>query len=209
MPRDAHIELVLIRAGATEWDDAGRLQGRTDLPLSEAAAAAFEAEAATLPATVPAPAVVYTAPDDASTQSARFVAGAFEPAVKVKPITGLAAVSLGLWQGLLPTELETRHPRKYKTWCEDPAAITPHEGEPLLDAEARILAALARLADKAASSPLTVVLRPFEMALVIALLDHDEPVRLREAAERLPAAVRRTIHRGAFKSLLGTAKAVA
>lgn len=35
MTKPGTVTLTLVRSGATEWDDAGRLQGATDLPMSE------------------------------------------------------------------------------------------------------------------------------------------------------------------------------
>jgi len=36
MAKKDQIDLLLVRSGRTEWEEAGRLQGQADLPLSEA-----------------------------------------------------------------------------------------------------------------------------------------------------------------------------
>ncbi|HVZ93598.1 MAG TPA: histidine phosphatase family protein, partial [Phycisphaerales bacterium] len=41
MGKQTGIQVVLVRSGRTEWDDAGRLQGVTDLPLSESGRSAL------------------------------------------------------------------------------------------------------------------------------------------------------------------------
>ncbi|MEM1165959.1 MAG: histidine phosphatase family protein [Planctomycetota bacterium] len=210
MAKSPEITVILVRCASTEWDDAGRLQGSTDLPLGDRATAAFIASTPQVWTQVATPpAVIYSASDEGSIATARLLAEAAPVGpIKVKPIAGLDAIDLGLWQGLLAEEVEQRYPRKFKGWQEDPTSACAPEGEPIADGQARLLAALNKLAEKA-TGPLVVVLRPLEHAMVSLLLAGDPPSSLIRVVEEGPPVYRGVHPRAAFRELLGTIKAVA
>lgn len=167
MPIATPIRLFVARCGATEWDEAGRLQGATDLPLSETGRAALDAEIAGLSkATVGAEiSQVLCAADEGSEQTARLLAKRVGGKVKVLP--GVAEMNLGLWEGMLRSDFEERYPRAWRQWREDPASVVAPQGESLVEARARIIGALAsqieRLKGGTASA---VVVRPIAFGLV-------------------------------------------
>ncbi len=182
MTKPGTVTLTLVRSGATEWDDAGRLQGATDLPLSESGR---EALLATLDASLNGKAKLLTAvlhgPDEASAQTAQAIAD--RGAGRRRESAGLRDMDLGLWAGLRQTELLDRHPTLFRTWREDPGSITPPDGENLLEAEERILGALSRATAKAGKGPVAVVLRPLALALVRCWIQERPLTELWQAVE--------------------------
>ncbi|MEM9082525.1 MAG: histidine phosphatase family protein [Planctomycetota bacterium] len=213
MAKQPEIQLLVFRSASTEWDDAGRLQGKTDLPIGEGIAVSANQGVLgfvdALPGEMIAPATVHCASDEASRQTARMVADAFGGGVKVKAVSGLSAMDFGLWEGLLGEELEARYPRRYKGWREDPSSVLVPEGESFADGQARVLTTLAKLADKANGSPVTAVLRPFEFALLGALLDGRGPAAIWDVLEDGAVVIDRVVHRSVFRELLTTVRAVA
>jgi broad specificity phosphatase PhoE len=165
MTKAGMLTLTLVRSGATEWDDAGRLQGAIDLPLSESGR---ESLGATLDAALNGKARAHTlvlhGPDEASRQTAQAIVD--RGAARRREIADLHDAELGLWSGLRESELLERHPTLLKAWRDDPGSITPPDGENLLEAEERILAALRRAVARCGRGPVAVVLRPLAYALV-------------------------------------------
>lgn len=82
----------------------------------------------------------------------------------------LAEVALGLWQGLTTDQLSTRHGKAFRAWEDDPALITPPEGESLSDARNRLSKTLQRFRRKYDGRQLAIVLSPLSMALMRMLL---------------------------------------
>ncbi len=165
MPRDSDIQVVVLRCGRTEWDDAERLQGRTDLPLSESGQQAVAAEILDLAQSRGANpfAAIYCSPDEASIKTAEMLGEA--AGGKVRPDDELAGVDLGVWEGLLESQLMERFPKAYRPWKEDPASVIPPGGESLQEADMRLRQALCRLLEKTNGKPVALVLRPINFAL--------------------------------------------
>lgn len=165
MPKPSELDIVLIRAGATEWDDAGRLVGAADLPLSASGRADLTTTLA--PIDEESFCSVLCGPDEASRATAELVAHRAD--AKVRVVDNLGEVDLGLWEGLLATDVEDRYPKAYKQWLENPAGVLIPEGEPLPECRERLVLALCKALDKCKAGegrPVAVVLRPFAMALV-------------------------------------------
>jgi probable phosphoglycerate mutase len=167
--------VLLVRSGATEWDEREHLPGLADLPLCAGGRERFVIDGAG-PGVVPLRAVI-SAGDQASVESARLVASAFE--TKARMCHGLCDVDLGLWQGLRMCEVKDRYPKVHRQWIDDPLSLTPPEGEPLRAAQNRLVEEMATCIEKACKggkSPnpaVAVVLRPIALALVRARLLED------------------------------------
>lgn len=155
------IHVLLVRSGATEWDDAGRSQGETDLPLSPSGRERLTAEVSDhyrcCAGSAFAPLdVVLHAPDEASRETASLLAAA--AGTRAREMDGLRAVSMGLWEGLREAELLERHPTAFRQWLEDPTVVTAPEGEGIVEAEHRLLEALRK--GLARRSSVGLALRP-------------------------------------------------
>jgi len=159
MAKPNQIHVILIRAGRTEWDSAGRVVGNADVPPCGETRAGLrdgldELDGMKLT-------IVLAGTGEAS-QCVAEVAARLTDA-KVRTLDDLSEIDLGLWQGLLTTQVVERYPRVWKQWRQDATSVTAPEGESLSDAEDRIISCLARALDKIKSDgePVVgVVLRP-------------------------------------------------
>lgn len=166
MARTDDLRVLLVRSGPTDWDDAGRLQGDTDLPLSDCGRDAFAARVAQVATGADHDAldVVLHGPDECSGQSGRILAA--QLGVRARQIEDFREMDLGLWEGMRESELLERHPTVYKQWRADPTAVTPPDGDTLADTEARVLNALRRSLEKSGRGGVALVLRPISLGLV-------------------------------------------
>lgn len=157
--------VVLIRSGRTEWDEAGRLQGGTDLPACAEGLGEVERSLEAWAARGGAVAgLVCGGTDEGSRETAKLAGDVF--GAKVKSLEGLAAMGMGLWEGLTAEDLEERHPTSYKQWREHPSRVRVPEGEGVGAFAERSLGALLRLMEKHPKKGLGLVLRPFEFAMM-------------------------------------------
>jgi len=207
MAKQDQIGVLFVRSGSTEWDDAGRLQGETDLPLSESGRGVFAAGLdAVLEQSEPFPiGVALHAPDEASAESAAMLA--MRAGVRAKRIDGLAEIDLGLWEGLRCEELEERYPTAYGQWVEDPTSVTPPDGPTLVEVEARLLATLIKALDRPGRQGVAVVLRPLSYALMLCWLDGEAPRHLAQMSEESPACVWATVSRERLRAALEALRA--
>ncbi|MEZ6319371.1 MAG: histidine phosphatase family protein [Phycisphaerales bacterium] len=171
MAKANELRILLVQAGGTDWDREGRLAGVADLPMSADERTRLGGSFGSLPSLLAEHGggsvdVVICGPDEGSRETGDLVARAFD--AKVKPVVKLADLNVGLWEGRLQEDLEERCPRSYRQWIEDPASVTPPQGESAAEAEDRVLAEIAKIADKVKSErpTIAVVLRPTVYALV-------------------------------------------
>jgi broad specificity phosphatase PhoE len=193
MAKIATHRILMLRTGATEWVDAGRLQGSTDLPLSTRGVAQIREEVAALGR--PPLSAVVCGPDEASTATAQALADACGAKVVVVP--DLGEVHFGLWEGILRSEFEERFCRAGRQWDEDPACVMPPEGECLETFGARLLPAvkqaITRLGGRRSGAVVRksgegvgIVLRPVADALVRCVLAGRPSNELCSAIETRP-----------------------
>ena len=167
MAKTEPFRVLLIRCAQTEWDASGRLQGSADLPVSEqgrAWATGLGERLASDEDALPKPGLVLHAPDEASRETAQLLAAPSK--AKVKEVPELAAMSLGLWEGLRREELIERHPKNFGQWQSEPGSINPPEADSLLETQSRLFGALARTAEKNPKRRVAIVLRPIEFEIV-------------------------------------------
>jgi len=164
MSKPQQVRVLLFRTGETEWERAGRIGGAADVPLSIAGFEAVKRRLSTLGEARLS--TVFCGPDEASLATAKELAAA--TGGKVKVVDELGEIHLGLWEGLLQTELEGKCPTTYRQWQENPGSVQAPEGESIDGAQERIKSALGRSLKgaKTDNGAVAFVLRPLAMALV-------------------------------------------
>lgn len=134
--------VVLIRPGATVYDEQNRVQGVLDLPLSERGRAevARLVEKLSLAPDCAGLSALYCGPGENVVRTAECVGRVL--GVRPRRIDELHNVDQGLWQGLQIDEIRRRNNRVFRQWIEDPRTICPPLGETVEDAMDRIRSVL-------------------------------------------------------------------
>ena len=145
--------LIVIRAGATDYDEQGRIRGTLAMPLSAAGIA--EARHAAALVTAACPDAMYVSTDACAAETAHIVGAAC--GLRGRRIANLANLDQGLWQGMLIDEIRARQPRLYRQWQDNPWAVAPPEGELLEEACLRVEAALETLVRRHPAGRIAVV----------------------------------------------------
>lgn len=198
MAKSEQVRVVFIRSGRTEWDEAGRLAGSTDLPLNNGGRAEVAAAAEALRGTRLAS--IVCGPDEASRESARMVAQALSAEPRIRAVDDLSEICLGLWEGKLATQLESTTPKAYRQWREDPGTLVIPEGETFEEAQARIVKALAKAFEKSNGDGATgVVLRPIALGLTRCWLDGADIKSVWSMMDDAIGPFWRTIRRDLFR----------
>lgn len=138
------VQIVLIRPGATDFDEQGRIQGTLNIPLSalgndEVARVIGELREKALE-------VLYCSDCEPARETADSLAAGL--GIKAKKLDHLENLDHGLWQGMQIEEIKRKHPRVYRQWQEQPTSVRPPEGETLSEVIERIRPAVQRLIKK-------------------------------------------------------------
>ncbi|HLA86032.1 MAG TPA: histidine phosphatase family protein, partial [Thermoguttaceae bacterium] len=137
-------QIVLVRPGATDYDQQQRVQGDLDVPLcpmGNAEVAKLVDELSRMPIEV-----VYAPPSEPSLQTARALAESLD--VKCKKLDRMTNLNYGLWQGMRVEEIRRKYPRAYRQWQEQPDNVQPPAGETVEQATQRIESTMAKLLKK-------------------------------------------------------------
>jgi broad specificity phosphatase PhoE len=154
--------LHVIRCGETTWEGERRLAGSTDLPLSEHGREAVVANLDRLEGADIGS--IYHSPDEAATATAQLVAAPL--GARTRANAGLADPDLGLLEGLSEKEFADRFPKRFREWQEDPLSLAPREGEPIMEARARIFAAVGKVLRRSKRDHVGIVLHPLGLGLL-------------------------------------------
>jgi broad specificity phosphatase PhoE len=136
-------QVVLIRPGATAYDEQNRVQGILDIPLSERGWTEVLqlAEKLAEPTPPAAPlAALYCGPGESVVRTAEIVGKAL--GLRPRRIDDLRNLDQGLWQGLQRDEIKRRNLKVFRQWLDDPVTVCPPQGETIASALARIKTAL-------------------------------------------------------------------
>jgi phosphoserine phosphatase len=157
------VQILLIRPGATDYDQQGRVQGTLDIPLCEDGRQEVEA---LVDAVRDQPiAAIYTSPCQSAEQTAEALAQSLD--LKVKTIDKLQNLNQGLWQGMLVADVKSKQPKVYRQWQDQPETVCPPQGETLVAARQRVSAALAKLIKKHKTDRLMAIVVPEPLASVV------------------------------------------
>ncbi len=169
-------QVVLIRPGATDFDEQDRVQGVLDLPLSprgQAEVAALADRLAGLPL-----AALYCGPGASVLVTAETVGRAV--GLRPKRIDELRNLDQGLWQGLQRDEIRRRHHKVFRLWQDDPRAVCPPQGETVESALARVRAALRPLIRRHRDEAMGLVAPEPLACLIAAYLRDEDAVQLED-----------------------------
>jgi broad specificity phosphatase PhoE len=158
---DDVLRLILVRHGATEWNDEHRIIGSTDLPLGETGrrqAAQLAERLAGEPLRA-----IYSSDLKRAAETAETIAGRSGQAVRYD--ARLREMDFGQWEGMTVPEVEAQQPGALERWKRD-LAESPPSGERSLEVQRRIEAFCADLT-RAASSPGAAERRAGNGAVVI------------------------------------------
>jgi probable phosphoglycerate mutase len=163
------VRIVLVRPGATEYAQQGRIQGVLEVPLNEEGA--HEAARISTELGGMGISVVYSSGCAHALQTAQAIAGTL--GAKLKELEGLRNLDHGLWQGMLVEEVKRKQPKVYRQWQDQPESVCPPGGEMLSDAQERVRSALRKLLKKHKSGIVGLVVPEPLASLVRAYLGHS------------------------------------
>lgn len=172
-------QLILARAGSTEFDEQGRIVGTLNVPLSLRG----EAEIVELARELRAVEVeaIYTSGGLSAEMSGKLLGQELD--VKVRTIDDLTNLDFGLWQGLQIEEVRRKHPKVYKQWEESPCLVCPPAGEMLEQVVERVHRLIKPVLRKAQSGPVVLVAPEPLRRVIRCELTKADPCHLFEQAE--------------------------
>ncbi len=174
LAKSSHFTIVLLKACSTAWDAEDRLCGVTDLPASEDSQSKVSTivhETPELTSLRNQMSVVWSGPSDVSSESVQLLVNSAD--TKAKSFEAFSELNLGLWEGVLRSDLEERFPSVYSQWIDHPGTVAPPDGESLEAVQERVLEQLFKGLLKLRSDHPVVglVLRPYAWAVLKCWLD--------------------------------------
>ena len=167
-------QVILIRPGATLYDEQDRVQGVLDIPLSDRGRAEVAQLAERLRG-VPL-AALYCGPGESVSRTAEAVGRAL--GLRPKRIDELRNLDQGLWQGLQLDEIKRRNLKLFRQWLDDPRTICPPCGETVESALDRVRSALKPLIRRHRDEALGLVVGEPIAQLIAGYLRRDPHVQL-------------------------------
>jgi broad specificity phosphatase PhoE len=150
-------QVLLIRPGATLYDEQNRVQGVLDIPLSQQGKTEVDRLAERLATRDDRTelSALYCGPGESVVQTAEVVGKAL--GLRPRRVDEFRNLDQGLWQGLQIEEIRRRNTRLFRQWIDDPRTICPPQGETVEDAMERVRAAFKPLFRRHADEAFGVV----------------------------------------------------
>lgn len=162
--------VVLVRPGATDFDDQGRMKGCLDMPLSESGREQVERIAAEL-ADLELDQIL-SAPCESAIETANRLAQG--RGIKVKQIDCFRNLDHGLWHGKLIEEVRRTQPKVYKQGQESPQNLCPPGGETIEQAKTRVTKALRKITKRSGGDVIALVIPDPLASVVQSILEGEE-----------------------------------
>jgi broad specificity phosphatase PhoE len=137
----ARTQLVLIRHGETDWNRDRRVQGHSDVSLSERGLEQAGRLALRL-AQEPIRAI-YASDLKRAVETAAPLAEALGLPVQTTPL--LRELHFGVWEGLTVAEVQAGWPEEYAAWRQDSIRSRPPHGERIEELQERSLACVSEI----------------------------------------------------------------
>ncbi len=173
--------LLIIRHGQTDWNQKGRFQGQSDLPLNSLGLRQVQAAgwAAAQALNGEQPQAIYASDLRRAWQSAEAVHTALPNNVSIPLIAEprLREMSFGDWEGMTYAEIQARYSGALQRWEADLENIAPPNGETLRQMVERVQAALNDLLQAHPNGTTLLVGHGGPLQLLIALMLGLPPAR--------------------------------
>lgn len=137
-------DLILIRHGETEWNSGHRVQGHTDVPLSERG----RLQAARLAPRLEREPIDAFYASDLSRAIDTAEPAATPRGLSIRCSPAFREAHYGAWEGLTVGEIEARYPEEYGLWRRDSARYRPPDGESLEELMTRVRIGLVEVLER-------------------------------------------------------------
>ena len=137
-------KLYLIRHGETDYNNALRFQGQTDIPLNQKGIEQAE-KAADFFRDIPLQAI-YTSSLIRAKTTAEIIAGV--KGMDVQETDALREMSFGIWENMNTKDIQKKYAKEWKDFFSSPARITIPQGENMLDVQKRAYPTVQEILDK-------------------------------------------------------------
>ena len=117
--------LYIVRHGATDWNQSGRIQGHIDIPLNDAGLA--QARLASRRLALLGATALYSSDLLRAYETAQIIGRCVGLGVVQKP--GLREINFGVWQGLSSAQIRERDPEVYAARRANPYDVAPAGAE--------------------------------------------------------------------------------
>jgi broad specificity phosphatase PhoE len=173
-------QVILIRPGATLYDEQNRVQGVLDIPLSERGRIEVLRMAQRLGRSLDSSslAALYCGPGENLIRTAEIIGQVL--GIRPKRINEFRNLDQGLWQGLQLDEIRRRNTKLFRQWIDDPATICPPQGETVDQAMERIRSAFRPLLRRHHDEAIGLVVGEPLARLVAGYLRGEPRVHLQE-----------------------------
>ena len=149
------LKIVLVRPGATDFDEEGRILGRLDVPLNaRGISQADEVARGVQPLPIRA---VYSAPELSSSQTSDIIGK--QLSIPPRIVQSLQNLNHGLWQGRCIEDVKNCQSKVYRLWQEQPENVCLPEGEMIAEARSRAREAFDRITKKHDTDAIVIVLQ--------------------------------------------------
>lgn len=167
--------VVLVRPGATDFDDQGRMKGCLNMPLSECGREQVERIAAEL-ADFEIDEIVSAPCESAIETATRLAKGrsVLGRSVKVRIVECFQNVDHGLWHGKLIEEVRRTQPKVYKQGQESPLNLCPPGGETIQQAKDRVVKAIKKVTRRSGGGTIALVIPDPLASIVHSILEGDD-----------------------------------
>lgn len=175
----AHMQLIVIRHGQTEWNATGRWQGQADPPLNDVGRAqarqtAIELQSKKIDGLISSD--LWRA-----RETAEIIAEVIGQKVILEP--RLREVDLGEWQGLYSDDIRARWPEQMRLWIESPLTARPPHGESIRELADRVLAAARDIAARYPDQAIGIAAHELPIAVITT---HAAGIPLERLREYVP-----------------------
>ena len=137
-------KLYLIRHGETDYNNALRFQGQTDIPLNQKGIEQAE-KAADFFRDIPLQAI-YTSTLIRAKTTAEIIAGA--KGMEVQETDALREMSFGVWENMNSKDIQKKYAKEWKDFFASPARTTIPQGESMSDVQKRAYPTVQEILDR-------------------------------------------------------------